>query len=420
MKRLALLCLAAAGVMSFGGAFASTPTVNVIYSFCAKTDCADGNFPVSTPVVDSAGTAYVTADIGGKNNQGSVVSIDKHGKADVLYSFCPKAGCSDGANPLAGLVLDDHGNLYGMTNTGGPSNKGVVFELSPSGKKWKYKVLHKFCSAANCPDGASPIYTALTYQGAASGTVYDGTSPLYGVTQYGGASNLGAAFTLSPSGKKWKQKVIYDFCSQDSCTDGYEPRSGLTVDASGNLFGTTSFGGANGDAGVIYELEKHGSKFKQAVLYNFCSKASCADGQDPIAPPYLDGQGNLFGTTTLGGANGQGSVFKLVLKTKKLTTLHSFCSEADCTDGEQPFGDVSITAGADGNLYGTAEAGGDNGRGLLFSLSGSNFKFSKAYSFTVNEGCGSRAGLRLGASGALYGTCASGGLGGGTVYTFTP
>jgi uncharacterized repeat protein (TIGR03803 family) len=192
------------------------------------------------------------------------------------------------------------------------------------------------------------------------------------------------------------------------------------MDASGNLFGTASNGGANDDAGVVYELKKKGSKFVEAVLYNFCAKANCADGKSPVAPVYLDGAGNLFGTASVGGANNQGTVFKLALKSKKLTTLHSFCSEANCTDGEQPFGDGSVTLGADGNLYGTAEAGGDNGRGLLYALSGSNDTFSKAYSFTVNEGCGPRAGLRLGAAGVLYGTCSAGGLGGGTIYSFKP
>src|SRR6202012_416974 len=106
-----------------------------------------------------------------------------------------------------------------------------------------YKVLHKFCSAASCADGENPEYMALTYQGAASGEVYDGTSPLYGTTHLGGSSGFGVAFSLTPSGAKWKEKVIYDFCSQTSCADGYEPESGLTMDASGNLFGTTSGGG---------------------------------------------------------------------------------------------------------------------------------------------------------------------------------
>jgi uncharacterized repeat protein (TIGR03803 family) len=419
--------IAAAG-LACGLAFAqpaAAVTYKVDYSFCTQTNCTDGHFPASTPVADANGNWYATTQVGGTYDKGTIFRVDATGKFTVLHSFCAKTNCTDGAYPLGGLIIGTDGSLYGMTTQGGAGNAGIVYKLMPNGSKWTFQLLYRFCNKTNCTDGKTPNYAALTYQGASSGVAYDGTSPLFGTTQYGGAHNLGTAFSVMPVSGVWREQVLYSFCSLTSCADGYEPRAGMTVDGSGNIFGFAANGGMNSDAGVVYELIPRGTRYREFVLYNFCKQAACADGKDPVTAPIVVGT-TLYGTTAIGGAQNQGTVFKLALHgvNSILTTLHSFCSETNCTDGAQPFGDVGLTMSASGDLYGTTETGGDHGGGLIYMLGGSmHDQFAKVYSFdnTMFDGAGPRAGLALGSSGALYGTDALGGAhGGGTIYHLTP
>jgi len=418
----------AASALACGLVFAAPAgavTFKADYNFCSVASCADGHFPASTPAADASGNWYATTEIGGKYDKGAVVRVDSTGKLTVVHSFCAQANCTDGSLPLGGVVVGTDGSLYGMTTQGGLSNAGLVYKLTPNGAKWTYQLIHKFCIKAGCTDGKTPNYTALTYQGASSGVLYDGTSPLFGTTQYGGAHNLGTAFSLKFDGSVWREQVLYSFCSLAACADGYYPRSGVFVDGSGNIFGMAANGGANSDAGVVYELIPRGTKYREFVLYNFCKLASCTDGRNPTSPPIVIGT-TLYGTTVIGGAQNEGTVFKLALHgvNSILTTLHSFCSETNCTDGEQPFGDIGLAASASGDLYGTAEAGGDHGGGLIYKLGGSkHITFAKVYSFdnSMGDGASPRAGLALSPSGAFYGTGSLGGtMGGGTLYHLTP
>ena len=364
-------------------------------------------------------------------------------KETVLYSFCARNGCADGWGPLAGVALDQKGNLYGTTYSGGVYKggqgygAGVVFKLSPKGK---YTVLHRFCSQGgdNCTDGAAP----------SASVVLDHAGNLYGTTYYGVANDIGwccdewllygcgVVFKITPKGE---ETILYNFCAQggDNCTDGALPSAGLVLDEKGNFYGTTYSGGAYG-GGVVFELTPDG---KETVLYSFCARTNCLDGIGPIAGIVLDGKGNLYGTTDLGGAYGQsecspdygnygcGVVFELTPQGTE-TVLHNFCAQNNCSDGAFPDGGVILDR--NGNLYGTAAAGGNvNNGGVAFKLT-RNGKEKVVYSFGAESGCADgctpEAGLLLDPTGNLYGTTPWGGIdsglcfpqGCGVVFRHTP
>ena len=196
----------------------------VLYRFKGK---ADGKTPFGSLVRDPAGNLYGTTTKGGGADAGVVFKVDSTGKETVLYSF---KGKSDGKTPMAGLVRDAAGNLYGTTEFGGASGAGVVFKLGPSGKE---TVLYPFTGGA---DGANPIATLIR----------DAAGNLYGTTVNGGASGVGVVFSLDTTGK---QTVLHSF----NQTDGEFPSAPLFRDANGNLYGTAFGGGASG-GGVVYKI----------------------------------------------------------------------------------------------------------------------------------------------------------------------
>jgi uncharacterized repeat protein (TIGR03803 family) len=234
----------------------------------------------------------------------------------ALYSFCATAVgfyCIDGAVPRAGLIRDPSGNLYGTTEEGGAGSAGTVFQLTPKKTKtaWVHKVLYRFCAqgGGNCTDGAFPDAGLIRDP---SGHLYGTTS------EGGANSGEGTVFELTPpaAGKTaWKEKVLYSFCEQPNCAGGAFPDAGLIQDASGNLYGTTEDGGAHGE-GTVFELTPPAAGqtvWKEIVLYSFCGQPNCTDGERPIARLARDAlSGNLYGTTEEGGANGEGTVFELM------------------------------------------------------------------------------------------------------------
>jgi uncharacterized repeat protein (TIGR03803 family) len=342
---------------------------------------------------------------------------------EVLYSFCSAGGtsCTDGESPQAGLIEDTAGNLYGTTDSGGTNGFGTVFEVDNGGNE---TVLYSFCSAANCTDGGRP----------AAGLIEDTAGNLYGTTSLGGTNSGGTVFKVNSTGN---ETVLYSFCSAANCTDGQAPSGGLIEDSAGNLYGTTSGGGAHNNSGTVFKVDSTG---KETVLYSFCSVGSthCTDGQYPSAGLIQDAAGNLYGTTSYGGANTSintavGAVFKLTPPaqpegTWTETVLYSFCSVGSypsCPDGMQP--KAGLIQDAAGNLYGTTFYGGANDAGTVFKVD-STGKETVLYSFCsfVGSDCmdGSYpiAGLIQDGAGNLYGTTAGGGAnnavygGGGTVF----
>lgn len=226
---------------------AAAHTFRVLHSFCSRSYCLDGQTPKYPPISDSNGVLYGTTAFGG-GGSGVVYSLTPNGTGydfKVLYSFI--------ATPGSPLIVDTKGNLYGTTVVGGAYNKGAFFELKHNADRtvWTEVVRYSFCpsNSSPCPDGQYPS-GPMTYPGAESGAPYDGVSPIYGVTPNGGTGNggngAGVSFRITPvSGHTtWKEKILYNFCSQTGCTDGSGPSGGLIIDSHEHLFGTTLNGGS--------------------------------------------------------------------------------------------------------------------------------------------------------------------------------
>jgi uncharacterized repeat protein (TIGR03803 family) len=302
----------------------------------------------------------------------------------TLHSF----DGTDGSNPVAGLVQATNGNLYGTTQQGGANGAGTVFKITASGT---LTTLHSF----NNTDGSNPV----------AGLVQAANGDLYGTTESGGANNLnGTVFKITPSGAL---VTLHSFCSQMNngmCTDGNQPEAGLVQATNGKLYGTTGFGGVNGD-GTVFEITPSGTL---TTLHSFDK----TDGDGPAAGLVQGTHGNLYGTTYQGGANDAGTVFKIT-PSGTLTTLHSF----DDTDGYAP--DAALIQGTDGNFYGTTQEGGANGAGTIFKIT-PNGTLTTLHSFNNTDGFLANAALVQGTDANFYGTMLSGGANNyGTVFQIT-
>jgi len=390
MKISVNVCLAALLAALAIGSRASAATLTTLYSFCGLSACADGQTPLGPPVQDASGNIFGTTNNGGNiytNDTGVVYELSPNGQGGwnfkVIHQFCQEANCADGAYAQSGLIIDTQGNLYGTTASGTAFGKGVAYELKPNSRKtrWKFKVLHTFCSRSQCSDGSEP-YQELSYFGKDRGVPYDGTSPLYGVTLDGGnPGSFGVVYELVYVNGRRQEHVLHAFCSLSGCADGGYPAVTPTVDASGNVYGATMYGN-----GSIYEVSPNGhGGWSETVLYRFCAQTNCSDGKGPSSL-MLDAQGNVLGSAGGGGTGAQcpsnyqggcGVIFKLVPNgtQSKETVLYSFCQLTDCRDGTFP---RSIGFDANGAMVGTTYEGGghdiDNhgfGGGTLFQLNGS-------------------------------------------------
>jgi uncharacterized repeat protein (TIGR03803 family) len=405
----------------------AAPSFMVLYSFAGHP--MDGQYPVADLVRDAAGNLYGTTIGGGGSNAcfpfpgcGTIFKVGPTGTETILHTFTR----GDGANPAAALVRDTVGNLYGTAGSGGPTGTcyppygcGVVFKLSPSGT---YTILHSFTGA---PDGAFP-----------NGLIEDAAGNFYGTTSDGGTSSstcfnsfvpgCGAVFKLSPSGT---ETLLYSFTGG---LDGANPDAALVRDAAGNLYGTTVGGGVSSacpdGCGTAFKLSPSGA---ETVLHSFTGGA---DGGQPVAGLIRDAAGNLYGTTTVGGSGVNrlcqggtcGVVFKLSPSGTE-TVLHNF------TRGDGATPNADLIQDAAGNLYGTTFGGGAHGHGVVFELircssSPSGYDFKVLYNFTGGaDGTTPFAGLVRDTAGNLYGTTAYGGTltrdcnaGCGVVFRLTP
>lgn len=336
------------GANGQGTVFKMTPagTLTTLYNFCSQNACADGAEPHVAPVLAANGNLYgTTAQYGANGTGGTVYKITPSGTLTTLHSFCAQSGCADGAIPFAGLVLATNGDFYGTTNGGGTFSYGTIFRITANST---LATLHSF-------DGADGTYP----QGAGLIQATDGN--FYGTTQSGGTNGDGTVFKITPSGTL---TTLYSFCSQADCADGEDPEAGLVQATDGNFYGTTQSGGTTqGSGGTIFRITPSGTL---TTLYRFCSQGGCTDGESPESALIQATDGNFYGTTYNGGANFEGTIFKISLS-GALTTLYSFCSQAGCTDGQNP--NAPLVQDTNGKFYGTTYQGGANGVGTVFSLS---------------------------------------------------
>jgi uncharacterized repeat protein (TIGR03803 family) len=273
-----------------GAVFKITPggTLKILYSFCSQINCTDGYFPYAGLVQATNGYFYGTTYMGGTNNQGTVFRIITPGDTlKTLHSFDITTNPMDGVEPYAGLVQASDGNFYGTTYGGGSYLYGTVFKITTNGT---LTTLHSF----DVTDGYFPT----------AGLVQATDGNLYGTTFAGGANDQGTVFKITPSGTL---TTLYNFCSQSSCIDGAYPWAGLIQGTDGNLYGTT-YGGGNNSDGTVFKITPGG---KLKILYSFCSQSGCTDGYEPVAGLVQATSGELYGTTEEGGVNGKGTVFRL-------------------------------------------------------------------------------------------------------------
>lgn len=274
---------------------------------------------------------------------------------------------------------------------GGTNASGTIFDVTTTGV---LTVLHSFST-----DGAIPD----------SGLVLGSDGNFYGTTSTGSFTGQGMAFKFTPGGTLTK---LYSFCSQTNCSDGGRPQGGLVHGAGGNLYGTTTIGGAHG-AGTMFEITTTG---QLTTLYSFCAQTNCTDGWTVSSALTRASNGKFYGVTTYGGANGWGTVFSITAA-GTLTTLHSFAS----SDGASPFG--GLVQASDGNLYGTTSDGGRAGEGTVFKM-GEAGKLATIYNFCAKAYCPDGkepfGTLIQGSNGDLYGTTNAGGtLNRGTIFEIT-
>jgi uncharacterized repeat protein (TIGR03803 family) len=368
------------------GAFAApriqAQTFSAIYNFGGGND---GGLPLAGLVMDPSGNLYGTTSGGGipPTYSGVVFKMTEGGQETTLYSF---GGGADGATPEASLLMDSAGNLYGTTYAGGAHGVGTVFKVTQSGQE---TVLYSF--AGGTADGANP-QAALTM---------DSRGNFYGTTTVGGAYGAGTVFELSNKGK---ESVLYNFTGG---TDGANPLSGVTMSAEGRLYGTTSAGGTY-TYGTVFELissaATQSKRWEEKILHNFTHQN---DGDVPYAGLILDKVGNLYGAATGGGANGGGTIFELTPSVDGWN--FNVLSGLPGWDISGAFQNIFLDSS--GNIWGTTHCDGTYQAGTVYELtnSGGTWNYVPMYTFTGTDGLFSFSNLVLDKQGNVYGTTWGGG-----------
>ncbi len=392
-------------------------TYKTLYKF---KGAKDGSQPVTDLVFDTTGNLYGTTEYGGANQAGTVFKLTPSSGGgwteSVLYSFCGQSNCTDGKNPVAGLIFDAVGNLYGTTSGDGVDSSncynvycGVVFELTPtSGGGWTESVLHSFTGG---PDGGAPL----------AGLIFDATGNLYGTTWEGADYKLcyggcGVVFELTPGSAGWTESVLHTFTNKlDGSSSWAAP---LIFDSVGNLYGEAWNGGKYG-YGNAFKLTPNGDgTWTEDVLHQF---QGGKDGAEPQGGLIFDAAGQLYGVTR-DYWSGYGIVFKLTPNSDGTWTKHTLHQFTGGKDGANPF--AGLTSDKAGDLYGTTISGGADGYGVVFKLtptSTGGWTYRVLHSFKDAPGSNPQGALVVDGAGNLYGTTfGDGGKTFGSVYEITP
>jgi uncharacterized repeat protein (TIGR03803 family) len=374
-------------------------------------------------VLDANGDLFGTTSTGDGSSPDSVFEIVKTGNS---YASTPTilVGLGPNYDPLGSLLIDANGNLFGTTSfslltpdgLGFFTDSGAVFEIAKAGTTYAStsNVLYSFTPVDGQNNPPPPPNVIGAHP--AGNLIADANGDLFGTTTQGGANGAGTVFEIVKTGTSYASTptVLATFTG----ANGADPQSGLTADANGDLFGTTYSGGAN-NLGTVFEIVKTGATYASTptTLLSF----SGGNGANPYAGLIADANGDLFGTTKIGGANNLGTVFEIV-KTGTTyastpTTLLSF----NGTNGANPY--ASLTADANGNLYGTTYSGGTNNLGTVFEIVKTGTTYASTpitvINFTGANGSHPEGNLIADAAGNLFGTTLAGGTNGGTVFEIT-
>lgn len=371
-----LWLLAAAMALAIQPLVTQAQTYQVLYSF--TKDAAAGENPSSSLVRDPEGNLYGIA-LGGTFGQGIVFELSNTRQESVLHSFNQSDG--DGYPPDSMSFRDAAGNLFGTTFQGGAYSYGTVFKLDTQGAE---TIVYNFCRETPCIKGAYP-----------GGVIPGKDGSMYGITYAGGnysceITGCGTVFKINHYGDL---TLLHAFGGGDG--DGQTPNAGLVLDESGNVYGTTMWGGADG-RGVVFKMTSGGN---ETVEYSF---QGAADGEYPNGGLVRDAEGNLYGSAYQGGASNDGTIFKIT-PSGQFTVLYSFPGGVS---GANPY--ANLTLDQQGNIFGVTAAGGTHNFGIIFKLDASGDE--RVLHNFGEEGDGVHpSGLIMDASGNLYGTTYQGG-----------
>jgi len=385
----ALSCSVASGAGTVNGANVTTVSVScktgtesLLYSFTGGA--MDGVNPWGGLIQANDGNLYGVTSSGGASNHGTVFKITPGGSESLLYSFA--GGPTDGAHPQGGLVQASDGSLYGVTALGGASGNGVVYKITPSGTE---TVLYSF--AGGTTDGANP-----------AGNLLDaGDGNFYGLTLAGGAGNSGVLYRITPGGN---EVMLDSFVASASAIAG---GASVIQATDGNLYALIADGGASGKGAFIK------STLSGSVTYVYSFPGGSTDGWLAIGSPIQAADGDFYGATAAGGATGNGAVFRITAAGAE-TVLYSF--SGGTTDGEEP--ESGLIQAADGNLYGVTPYGGADNDGVVYRLTLGGAE-TVLYSFAggTTDGANPQEDLIQANDGTLYGVTYGGGASGdGTVF----
>ncbi len=413
MWRMLGLSLALASALGTAPS-ATGQTFRVIHSFSGS---GDGSTPSSTMVLDQAGSLYGTTSYGGAQpgltGFGVAFRLVQRNSAWILTPVYTFQGGSDGAYAGASVVIGPDGILYGTTSLGG--NPGCPAGMG-CGTVYQLQPQPRACQSALCPWTKTVVYRFTGGQDGANPAygqlIFDHSGNIYGTTGGGGDLGSGVVYQRTRSSGEWQENVLHSF---DGMGDGLEPQSGVVFDSQGNLYGTTVRGGAQGD-GTVYELSPSESGWGISKQYDIAN-----EGSSLYAGVTLDQLGNVYGATLLGGPGNGGTVFHLANSGGpwSSTIIGSFSP----LGGEGLGAFSSLTIDAAGNLYGTAETDGTHGFGSVFKLVLQNGSWVQTtlYDFAGgSDGCNPSGGVTLAPDSHLYGTTQGCGAGYGVAWEITP
>lgn len=377
----------------------------------ASFNTTDGNRPLAGLIEDSAGDLFGTTENGGMNNQGTVFEITKTATGyastpTTLINFDnTNVLTSDGALPLDPLLMDAAGNLFGTTSEGGANGAtGTVFEIAKTATGY-----------ASTPS-TLVRFTGATGDTPEAGLIADAAGDLFGTTLTAGANGttayVGTVFEIAKtaSGYANAPTILAGFAAppNGSYPNGSMPTSNLVMDAAGDLFGTTSFGATN-NSGTVFEIAKTASGY--APLTTLADLSTVGVSKAPLA---IDAAGDLFGTTTSGGTSNEGTVFEIA-KTAGGYATPTILASFNLTNGQIPEGGLLIDGG--GNLWGTTVGGGGtgNGNGEVFEIAKTATGFASTPTVVVGfnsqqANAAPTCTLFADAAGNLFGTSSYGGL----------